>query len=220
MHIDLGGGQVVRDDAVEGLLQRLRHRALGRDAFVLLEVPVGEQLQFAPEQGVVVGRQHAGARGELPGQQGVERLQVARVVGGGVLRLDLFHHGLLPQIGQQHEALGLIPGQDVGHQQAGLVHESRHLHEGAAVLALGRRVHDDAAVARHGVDAQVAAETRVGRGRAQAVGPQALRAHQGLQPDVEGGLALGVGPQDGVGFRGHGVGRFGALAPDLPRGWA
>jgi hypothetical protein len=41
------------------------------------------------------------------------------------------------QVGQQHEALRLVPGQHLRRVQARVVHQLRHLHEGAQFSCAG-----------------------------------------------------------------------------------
>jgi len=200
VHEDLRGRQVVGHDGREALRQRLLLGVGQRDLAVLGQVPVGEQCQLAPQQGFVIGRQHAGARGLLPVDQQVGGLLVPAKSVLRRLGVQGLHEGVWPQVGQQHEAVRGVEGQDARHVQAGLLHQGLHLHEGGAVLLVGRRVHHDAAAARRGgVDAQVAPEAGVGRGGAQAGGQQAVRCHQGGQPGVKGGVAGGVGPDHGGG---------------------
>lgn len=206
VHVDLWRREVVRDDGVEGLLQCLRLRGIEREAFVLRQVPVGKELQLAAQQGVVVGRQHTGFGGQLPGQQRVQRLHVARVVGLRPLGVDAVEHGLVAEVAQQHEALRFVPSQDLGHQQAGLAQQTGHVHEGLAVLLRRWRVHHDQAAAGLRVQAQVAAKARVGRGGAQGAGQQAQAGGQRLYPGVKGGFPNRIGPGDGGVGRAHGGG--------------
>ena len=198
-------------DAVERLAQRLGVFAFQRHTLVLRQVPVGKQLQLAAQQRLVVVGQHAGLRGQLPGQQRVHRLQIARLVGGWVLGLHLLHHGLATQVAQQHETLRFVPGQDVGHQQASALHQRSDLHERAAVFKRRWGVHHDAAGAAGGVQSQVAPKAGVRRRRSQRVRQQPLRLHQAVQPVIKRGLARRVVPGDGGwgGVHGGCVGRSG-----------
>ena len=100
----------------------------------------------------------------------------------GALGVELFHHGLCAQVRQQHEAMGLVPGQNLRHvagrPAAGGPAPARR----AAVFLVGqlRPSPMHAAPGRAcGVDAQVAPETRIGRGQAQGGWQQPLRSGQG-----------------------------------------
>ena len=150
---------------------------------------------------MVVGRQHAGARGFLPHDQGVNRLQI-QVQRWRGSRVDDLHHGACTQVVEQQEALGLMPVQHLGGADASVVQQLRDLHKGRAVFLVRWRVHDDQAVAVRaacGVNAQIAAKAGVGRGQTQALRPQCkARLHAG-QPGLKLGLALGVGPQHRLG---------------------
>ncbi|MPN54149.1 hypothetical protein SDC9_201818 [bioreactor metagenome] len=73
MHEHAGRGQAVGDDAVEGLGQRGLLRRIERHATVPGHVPVRKKLQLAAQQRLVIGRQHARARGLLPVQQRIHR---------------------------------------------------------------------------------------------------------------------------------------------------
>jgi DNA primase len=77
----------------------------------------------------------------------------------------------------------------------------------------------DRAAQAIGGDPEVAAETRVGRGRRKGVAPQAESGQKGLQPGLEGGSAPGVRPFDpgAVGGR-HGHRRWRA-GPRVTESW-
>ncbi len=224
VNVDARGVEVVRDDRVEGLLQGVGLRVVQLKLFVLLQVPVGKQLQLPAQQGFVVRRQHAGLGRQLPGQQGVERLHVAPVVGLRVVGVDPIQHGLVAQVAQQHEALRFVPGQHLGYQQTGFAHERGHVHEGLAVFVRGRRVHHDEAVPGLRVDAQVAPEAGVGGGGAKGRGQQTQPPGERAQPVRKSGFPLGIGPLDsGVGSgvgQGHGGGCFFAAGQRAARGIA
>ena len=126
----------------------VRKIAVERGAFVLrqllpqvaADVPLREQFQFAPQQRLVIGRQHARARCELPPQQRVDRVakQVIRVV--GVERAQV---GGRPEVGQQQEAALDVLRQDLRRVHSRFVHQRCDVHERPAVLARRRRVHRD-----------------------------------------------------------------------------
>ena len=203
VHIHLRRGQVVGHDGIERFFQRARLRVSERESLVLLQVPVGEQLQLAPQQGFVVGGEHTGPRVQLPYQQRIEGLHVASMVGLRVAGIDAVQHGLVAQICKQHETLRLVPGQHLGDQQSGLAHEAGHLYKRLAVLMRRGRVHHDQAVTRLRIDAQVAAKTRVGRRRAQGRRQQGKSFLQRRQPLLERGLPRGIGPRDSGDGQGH-----------------
>ncbi len=196
---------MVSNAARQHLLLRLAqlHAPVARD------VPVGKQLQLAPQQRLVIGRQGAGAGGQLPLQQHVHGLQVPGVGGLRVVLAQVLDHGLAAHVGQQHEALRLVPGQDAGHGQARALQQRLHVHEGAAVLLLRRRVHDDEGGAALRVHAQVAAEAGVAGGGAHAGRQQAVAGRQRRQPLAEGVRARRVVPGDGRKGRSRGCGAGG-----------
>ena len=194
MHVDTGPGQIAGDDLFEGIVQYLALGGVQRHLAVLGHVPLGEQLQFAPQQRTVVGWQHTLARGLLPLHQGLHRIQVQgqwrRLCG-----VNHLHHGLVTQVAQQHEAVGLIPGQHLGGFQSSVLHQAGHVHKRLAVFLVGRGVHDDQAGAGRVVHAQVAAKTRIGRGQAHGIRLQSVHGLQAGEPGRKQGLALRVAPQ-------------------------
>ncbi|OQC12356.1 MAG: hypothetical protein BWX79_01168 [Alphaproteobacteria bacterium ADurb.Bin100] len=199
VHKDFRGGQVARNDQVEGLVQCFALFALQSHAFVLREVPVGKQRQLPAQQRLVVRRQYAGAGGALPGDQRVRGLRVPGCVGLRAVRIDHAHHRLCAQVAEQHEALRLVPGQDARHLESGGFHQPAHVHERRAVFLRGWRVHDDAtARSAYPVHPEVAPKARIGRGHAHRIGHQPV--HRGLarQPRMKGPGACGIGP-DGCG---------------------
>ena len=208
VHIHLRRGQIALHDQVERGLQHLV--LLGRELVlaVLRHIPLGEQLQLAAQQRLVIGRQHLRSRGQLPGQQHIQRPQVVRLRRLGLLGVEGAYHGGVPEVGEQHEAVGFIPLQHARCMQAGFFHQPRHMHEGVAVFLLGRCVHDDAGrLPGSPLDAQITAEAGVGAGDLQRVRLQAVaRGHAG-QPGIEQGSTGGIGPADGRGRRreGHGT---------------
>jgi hypothetical protein len=91
------------------------------------------------------------------------------------------------------------PVLDVGRVHARTVQAGRRdapgdLDEGPHILLRWRRVHHHQAAVRRAVDAQVAAEARVGRSGTQAGRGEAETLDQRLEPLQEGGVACGVGP--------------------------
>ena len=145
MHINTGPGQILRNDVFEGHLHRAAHIALHGHAPVTRQIPLGEQRQLAVQQGLAVGWQHMGFGRQLPGDEGVYSLQVHRIVGLRVPAVDHLHHGLITQVTEQHEAIGLVPCQYLWDVQTRLRHEAGHLHKWPAVFFVRRCVHDDAA---------------------------------------------------------------------------
>ena len=203
-------------DQLEALLQLFLLPGVQRHAAVARDIPLGEEVELAAQQRAVVGR-HLRLRVDLlqPDQrveraavQGVGRLQA--LAGGEVLRLQLGQQRARAQVGQQQEALRLVPGQHLGRVQPGRAQQAGDLHEGAAVLVAGRRVHDDqaAAGAVGRIDAEIAAEARVGAGRAHAGGVQAMRGGLHGQPLREGRAARVIAPGD-LGGGGRRSGRGG-----------
>ncbi|MNQ29216.1 hypothetical protein D3C85_425260 [compost metagenome] len=128
-----------------------------------LQVPVGEQLQLATQQGVVVGRQLALHRQLLEGHQ---RLQRVLEQGVGVVRVDHLQIGLPAEIGQQQETLLEVAGEDLRHVHAGLGQQAGDLDERPAVFLRRRCVHHDQAA--HAVlPAKIAAKAGVAARRGQ-----------------------------------------------------
>ena len=114
----------------------------------------------------------------------------------GALAVQALQHGGAPQVFQQHETLGLIPGQDGWHTQTSSVCQCLNLDEGAAVFLVWWGIHDDQAAAVGAVQAQVAAKAGICAGWAQAGQLQAVRGCQGGDPASKGLLALGIRPID------------------------
>ena len=192
----------MRKEAGEFVLQARIHR----DAAVLGDVPVGKELQLARQQSVVVSRQYAGARRELPGNQRVHRVHVKLVNrrahrGKRVQRrllLDELHHGLRAQVAEQHEALRFVPGQHARRVQPGFGHQRSDFDEGRAVFERRWRVHDDATARSpvNAINAKVAPETGICRGQAQR-GRVELAGRAGdAQPLGEEGSPPRVAPND------------------------
>ena len=210
MHKDSGRRQVGLHDQGEGLVQRVLELALHRHAAVPGQVPLGKERELALQQRRIVGRQHAGPGRELPADQRIDRLLVARPVGVGIVRVDHVEHRLRTEVVEQQEALGLVPVEHLGRGHAGFAQQLRYLHEGLAVLLVGRRVHHDArGRGAVGIDAEIAPEAGVGRCQPDAVGPQAMDRRNAREPAREGLRALRIAPCDGrhgggCGSRGRG----------------
>ena len=149
-------------------------RVVQGNAFVLGQIPIGKQLDFAAQHRFVVSGQHARFGGQLPSQQAVGGGHVLGMVGLRVISVDAIHHRVLAQVAHEHETVGFVPGQDLGHQQTGLAQQSRDVHKRAAVFMRRWGIHDDQAVALLVVDAQVAAKAGVGRGGAQTAHYQSV----------------------------------------------
>ena len=92
-------------------------------------------------------RQGHRAAGLLPAQQLVHGLQIPPMGFFGALAVQALQHGGAPQVFQQHETLGLIPGQDGWHTQTSSVCQCLNLDEGAAVFLVWWGIHDDQAAA-------------------------------------------------------------------------
>jgi hypothetical protein len=145
--------QVVRLDRSQGASQRVLLFGAELEAAVRLDVPLVKQRELAREQSIIVGRQHVGPGGQLPAHQGVNgaHVEIMRWLAAqgrcrwGAMGGDDLHQRLRAQIGQQHKALWLVPGQHFGREYPRLPHQVRHLNKGPAVFFFGRRVHDDAA---------------------------------------------------------------------------
>jgi hypothetical protein len=193
-------------------------RALGRapgEAELALHAPVGEQRQLARQQRLVVGRQRVGRHAQLPANERVQRI-AHQAVGQrrvGVTRLAQGVQVEPPaEVAQQQEALRSVALEHTRRVQPGLRDQSGDVHEGAHVLLRRRGVHDDEAgvpALIPALDAQVAPEARVGRGRRQRGRLQRVARADRRQPAFEGGAPVRVGPGDGGGGRrrrDHGVG--------------
>ena len=122
------------------------------------QVPLGKQRHLAPQQRLVVGRQLAGAGGELPAHQRVDRVAEQRV---GVVLVERRKVGRLAQVGKQQEALCQVLRVDFGCVQLRLAQQARDVDERPAVFLVGRCVHGDEAAAVGERGAEVAPETRV-----------------------------------------------------------
>ncbi|MCY1423169.1 hypothetical protein D9M71_388760 [compost metagenome] len=189
MHQHLGLGQRAFHQQVAGPLPGRQALALQGHAEVALQVPLGEQLQFAAQQGLVVGRQAVGHRHLLEGHQGVQRrLEEFLGIGAG----EHVQVGLAAKIGQQQEALLDVLGENPRHMHPGLGQQSGDLDEGPAVFLRRRRVHDDQrALAR--LPAEITAETGVAAGGGQCGGryrTPAFAGEHGRQTRVQPAIQL------------------------------
>ena len=183
--------------------QLFLHAGIHGDAAMAGDVPVWKESQFARQQRIVIGRQHVGARGQLPADQRVHRIHVHLVdrrasgregVQRGLL-LDHLHHGLCAQVAQQHEAMRLVPGQHARCVQPGPGHQFGYLDEGRAVFERRRCVHDDAAASAL-ADAQVTPEAGVSGCQMQCGRIQLEARAGGSQPLRKGSGSCRVGPDN------------------------
>ena len=158
--------EAARDDRVERAVEHLPLRRRQRDAEMARDVPVREQRELAPQQGVVVGRQRAFPRGELPAQQRFDRIAKQGI---GVVVREFVDVGAAAEVGEQQEAQSRLPRVNARHVEPGLRHQGGDPDEGGRVFAVGRRVHRDQRRLRRvaGPHAEVAPETRIRRNRAQ-----------------------------------------------------
>ena len=182
MDVDAGHRQIALYDEVKGFVQNGLLGGIQGDVSMLNQVPIREKRQFPAQQSLVVRRQHSGLGGQLPVDQCVNRLHVQIKIGFRNIGVDDVHHRFGTQVGQQHEALRLVPSHDVGHLQTGGGHQIGHFDEGFAIFLAWRGVHDDEAGTRGAVHPEIAPEARICRGRAHAGFQQALRAGHGMQP--------------------------------------
>ena len=104
------------------------------------DIPFRKQLQFAPQQGIVVGRQYIRPRGELPFDQRIDGVakEVVRIVG-----IECAQIGGRTQVGQQQEAALDILCENTGGIDARFQHQRGDMHERAAILLWRRRIHQD-----------------------------------------------------------------------------
>ena len=82
------------------------------------------------------------------------------MIGVRVIAMDTLQHCLHAHVSQQHEALGLVPGQHLRHFDLRRVHQFSHRGKRPAVFLLWRCIHDDAA-AVWGVDPEIAPKAGV-----------------------------------------------------------
>jgi len=121
-------------------------------------IPLRKQRHFAPEQRLVVRRQRAGARRELPAQQRVGRIAHQSV---GIVLVEGLEVRAGPKVGEQQEPLCQILGVDLGCIDARPAQQLRNVYEGAAILLARRCVHRDVAAAVGQAGAEIAPEARV-----------------------------------------------------------
>ena len=144
--------------------------AVSVHAEVAADVPVGEEREFAREQRLVVGRQLAFARRALPADQRVDRVEVepVRATSRRAPRGRCVCRGR-----SAAGSRGRGPAASTGGAWTPAAREQRgDVDERRAVLHRRRRVHrrsasraPASACGASGVDAEVAAEARVGRRR-------------------------------------------------------
>ena len=195
-HAGLSGAGV--EDQPEATLQLRERLVVERVPAMAFDVPGGEEFELALQQRAIVGR-HAGLRFDaLQLDQGVERGQVERVGLRGVAALQRFEVRGGAQVGEQHEAVRLVPAQHLGRLETAAAQQCGHADERPAVLLGGGRVHHDARTVAS-VDAEVAPEAGIGARCAQAADVEAVRRGLRAQPMREGLLPNGVGPADRCG---------------------
>ncbi len=193
VHVDLGLGQGGIDQQAELAFQGAPPGRVQAQAEMASEIPVGEQVQLAPQQRLVVQRQHCRTAGPLPDDERVDGITEQRV---GIVRRDRLQHGLHTEVGQQQVAGFEVLAEHLGHMHPGLAQQSGDVQERAAVLLRRRGIHHDPA-ARAVTDAEVAAEAGVGGSRGEA----GLR-----QGQDAAGPAVGLGGADVGGVDGQRAG--------------
>ncbi|SFF38863.1 LPS assembly outer membrane protein LptD (organic solvent tolerance protein OstA) [Fontimonas thermophila] len=199
-HTRLGQGR-----ADQSMLDRGQHLTLTRRQRALqmtADVPVREQIQFALEQRGVVGRQHTGAGGALPADQGRDRIAHQRI---GIVLIEHLQKRLLAEIGEKQIAAHAVLGENPRRIQAGGMQKTGDGDERRKRLTLRRRIHDDPATDPV-ADAEITAETGIGRSRREL----GLLQPQLRQRPLPGGLGAQIGRihtrENGIG---HGVNRYG-----------
>ena len=65
------------------------------------------------------------------------------MIGLRVLLVNGSHHGLVAQVGEQHEALRCVPRQNLWRFQTRRLHELGHFDEGFTIFFVWRRIHHD-----------------------------------------------------------------------------
>ncbi len=146
------------DQKQENVFQRIALCFGKRLLQVLADIPFRKKIQLAPQQRLVVGRQLARARRELPAAQRVGSVgeELRRV-----LRVERLQVGGGAEIGEQQEARCEVLRQDLGRVHAGRAQQGGDVDERPAVLLVGRSVHDDVAAAVGEPRAPVAPEAGV-----------------------------------------------------------
>ncbi len=104
------------------------------------DIPLRKQFQLAAQQSLVVWRQHAFARGELPAQQRVRGVAKELVGVAGIERAQICGRA---QVGQQQEAAREILRENLRRIESGVAHQRSDVHERPAILARRRRIHRD-----------------------------------------------------------------------------
>ncbi|MNO77658.1 hypothetical protein D3C76_687760 [compost metagenome] len=150
-----------------------------------LQIPVGEQLQLAAQQRLVVVRQAFGDRHLLEGHQGVQR-RLEQFL--GIRRGEHIQIGAAAQITEQKEALFQLLRENPRHMHAGLGQQAGDLHEWPAVFLWRWRIHDDQRTLAR-LPAEIAAEAGVAAGSRQGGGRNGAPAFA-----VEHGRQTGVQP--------------------------
>ena len=184
MHRD---GRLGQRAGHEPVAQRGPRRTLALvpgDAVLALDAPDGEQVELAPQQRVVVGRQLARVAARLPLDQRGDRVAHQRI--GFACRRLAQRVEVEPaaEVGEQQEA-----ALDVGLEHARRVQRSAFEQRGdvderAHVFLRRRGVHDDERrVVR--VDPEVTPKAGVAGGRAQGRRPQSVTCRDAVEPLFE-----------------------------------
>jgi hypothetical protein len=162
MHEDRRLCQIVFQDCGKHGVQRSLDAIVEHQTEVARKVPVGEECEFALQQGLVIVGKEPGTTGELQGQQcavGVAVKLWRRSPVGHCLQV-----GRAAEIREQQKALLEILRQDFGHMYSRLLKKRRNVDEGPAVFLVGRGVHDDPGRFVRQVDTKITPKAGIGRG--------------------------------------------------------
>ena len=169
---DPGLREIRGDDQGESALERLALRWREGRAQVAADIPVGEELELAPQQRRIVRRQLVGSAGELPFHDRVGRVGKEAICDGPVRGAQRFEVRGGPEIGEQQETPREVLLEHARCIETRVGEQTCDVNERPAVLFLRRSVHGDErghAVARER-HAEIAAEARIGgRGREREV---------------------------------------------------
>ena len=138
VHVDLRLGEGAAHERGEHAFEHGSRRRIGLALQMAREVPLREEIQLTPQQRLVVGRQLALSRRELPAEQRLGGIGKKRVRVGAVEHIEIRADA---KIVEQQEPSCQVLADDFRRMHAGLMQELCDMHEGPAVLALGRRVH-------------------------------------------------------------------------------
>ena len=161
MDIDFRLRQIAGKDQAENPTERVGLLRAQLETEVAADVPLGKEIEFPPQQGLVVGRQHAFSAGKLPADQRVDRVAEKRVRIPGVERCEVSRGA---QVRQQQKSARKVLCQHRGHVNVRIGHQCGDSNEGTAVFLRRRRIHRDQRGIRKS-DAKVAAEAGVGGSR-------------------------------------------------------